>query len=752
MTAPQHKTESKTQLIDMEHVSELLPYPIDISSFLILPLCTLDAAGTPYHGSMPEHHPTTVAQYAMAHWNQYLATNDEYHLHVFLVQAHWFVEHAISIGEDSIGWSISLPHPDVQTRGPWLSALAQGSALSVLVRAYQLTHEDIFLAIAHRAVRTFEHDILDGGVSTAVGVDGVYFEEVAVYPAAHTFSGFIFTLFGLYDYVSLTGDAQIETLISRSLVTMHGLLEEFDVGFWTHSDLLRRRLASSSELALQVILLETLANYSGCEHCSALASRWRSYQRRLNSRLRYLIANHCASLNRALWSRVRTALFPRPQASQPVRVCIPLTAFPFTGGVLTVLEGIVQVTKDIWHVEYMAQIIGPNAAKYVLYRFGTAKIAPWHFPLVWLHALAGAQKLVSLLRNGAQYHVIMPQDGLFTAAFAALVGKLAGIRVVCIDHSTLTWPTNRLYRAERIAAVRRKHWHWTFRIFVLLMLKLYWPSLSLLARISAHFVDHFLIPGIPGDEVGEVCNRLGIQPSRLTRFASMIDIQRHIVFDAESRARMREKKKIAPDAIVIAIICRLEAEKGLEVAVESIRRALSACSPEVSTRVRVVIAGDGLLRKQLEEDIQRLELDQTCVIWGDIPAEEVITLLGISDIFLYTSTRGTCFPMAVLEAMASGCAVIASTQPMANAHLLAEGRGIAVPAGEAEQTTLALVRLVNDLELCHRMGELARDYIALHHSPAMFRRTLLRVTYWSALDEILDRGRKTEAIAREVGS
>src|SRR5207245_3045197 len=133
--------------------------------------------------------------------------------------------------------------------------------------------------------------------------------------------------------------------------------------------------------------------------------------------------------------------------------------------------------------------------------------------------------------------------------------------------------------------------------------------------------------------------------------------------------------------------------------------------------------------KRLEEDIQRLELDQTCVFWGDIPAEEVITLLGISDIFLYTSTRGTCFPMAVLEAMASGCAVIASTEPMSNAHLLAEGRGIAVSPGDAEQTGTALVRLVNDPECCRQMGRLARAYIARHHSPALFRRTLMRSNY-----------------------
>ncbi len=93
--------------------------------------------------------------------------------------------------------------------------------------------------------------------------------------------------------------------------------------------------------------------------------------------------------------------------------------------------------------------------------------------------------------------------------------------------------------------------------------------------------------------------------------------------------------------------------------------------------------------------------------------------------------------MAVLEAMASGCAVIASNRPLSNAHLLADGRGIAVPAEDVEQTSQALIHLLNNLELCRQMGSLAKHYVATHHSAAMFRRSLLRVTKWSSLDELL---------------
>ncbi len=743
MSTRYSKAKRQRILKDVKYLSNLSSYPIDMSSFLLLPHGFLDAAGVPYDGSPTGYHPTLIAQYALAHWNQYLATSDQHSRSVFLIQAEWLVEHESRINKDSGGWPISSsPLADYSPRGPHLSALTQGSAISVLLRAYQLTGRDVFLEVACRAVCTFEQDILDGGVSAPVGTDGIFFEEVAAYPATHILSGFIFALFGLYDYVGLTGDAQIEKLISRGIATMHSLLHEFDLGYWTCADLLHRCLASPSHLALQVALLEALAKYSDCDLCSSLASRWKGYQRQFAPRLRYLITSCCAWYGRALWGRVRAALFPRSQASPFLRICVPIAGFPVTGGTRAVLAGVAQVTWDMWHIEYLTQRVGPNPEKLIIHRFGAAKMSPWQFPTVWLYCLAGFRKLISLLRQGAGYSVILPQDGVFTAAFAAVAAKLAGVRVVCIDHGNLTVLASPTYRAERLQGLATKRW--PLRLLGPMLFLGYWPSLSLFARLAACFVDHFLIPGLTGDGVEESCIRLGVHPSRITRFASMIDMDRYVLPDTVSRAELRKKNGIVADAIVVAVICRLAPEKGINIALESVSKALSELSPSLRARVRVVIAGDGPLRKQIEEDIRRRGLSETCLLWGEISTADVISLLSFSDIFLYTSMRGACFSMAVLEAMVAGCAVVASTEPRANAHLLAEGRGISVSPGDVVQTSMALVRLFNDMDLCCRMGKLARNYIVVQHSPAQFRRTLMRVTYWSALDKFLNVGMQYE--------
>lgn len=431
------------------------------------------------------------------------------------------------------------------------------------------------------------------------------------------------------------------------------------------------------------------------------------------------------------WRHLQRATFPVRADDGTMRVCVPIAVFPVTGGTRAVLSGIAQITRDAWQLEYLTQYKGASSDGLTIHRFGTKRMEPWQFPFVWLYFLAGGWKLLALCRKGSGYQLILPQDGVFTAAFAGLVGKLAGIRVVCVDHGNLTLLISQVYRAERMQAIANKDWSAPRRLLARARYRCYWPSLRLLARISARCVDHFLVPGVAGDGVEEICQRLGIEASRITRFASMIDAGRYPGLDCEAQARARQGKGLAADAVVIAMVCRLAPEKGLDIALESIDRALRELALDLRTRVRVVLAGDGPLRAFVSAEIQKRGLTENVVLWGETGAQDVIALLGMSDIFLYTSTRGACFSMAILEAMASACAVIASPLPPANVPLLAQERGIVVPAGDAARTAKALLQLVNDRELCRRMGERARAYVEVQHNPAAFKQTLLRAVYRS---------------------
>ncbi len=722
-------TPSTLYGIDKKALSKTL-FPVEFMPKAMPQTYTFDANGIPCLSTTIGYHPALIARYALTCWNDYCQTMKTSARQLFLVQVQWFIQNEIRIGTTAGSWPLSSP----DTKNSELSTTLQGCVLAILARAYLLTGEQDLLVGMQRVLATFKLDILDGGVHTPIGEQGIFFEERCFYPASHNLSSCIFALLCLLDYQVLMHSTQAESIIERALTALHILLPEFDTGYWTYPDLLHLCLSTPSELACQVKLLEALTRHTHCAHCILVAKKWKHYQTKPS--LRRSIILRWKHYKAALFRSLQKRLFPQKPFSSPLRVCIATPAFPVLGGVQTVLDGIAQVTKDIWHIEYLTNAVGNRAENYVIHTFGTAKMGYWQFPMVWIHVLAGCRKLLSLMHRSSSYEILMPQDGVFTGAFAAIVGKLTGARVVCIDHGHLTLLHSKHYRIERLKMLQNRAWYRRYLSHLLYVL--YWPSLLVLASIAARFIDCLLVPGIAGDGVEEVCAKLAIPTSRLVRFASMIAIENHPVLDSASRADIRTRKKLATNAIVIAIICRLAPEKGLDVALESIALAL-ARSPFLKERVSVVIAGDGPLRQQLEDDVARLQLGQTCVFWSDIPQREVCTLLAISDIFLYTSTRGACFPMAVLEAMAAGCAVVASAQPPSNTQLLANGRGIAVRAGDVEQTANALTTLLDDIPICHRMGTLARTYIEDYHSPEAFRRTLLRATHWSGLDALLQR-------------
>jgi glycosyltransferase involved in cell wall biosynthesis len=742
MVMQQQSSKLHTLLQENKHGSDAAEYPVDLSLFLDISRMHFASGESSSVSSLEGKDPIAVTQCALIWWNRYVGSGDVQSREAFLRATVLLLEQAKRIGCDIMGWPLTYTHPLYYTRGSWLSSVAQGCGLSVLARAYQLTSDRRFLETAHCVAPTFERDILDGGVVSPIGTDGVYFEEVAVYPAAHTLQGCIFALLGLYDYVAISENSYLEQQIQRGETTLHRLFDEFDLGFWTCADLLRHSLATPAQLAQQIALLRALTACTGCPYCAERAVCWQRYQSGWFSRLRYTFARREALLKQTLLRYVRKVIAPQssainPQTAPSLRVCVPVSAYPSQGGLTTFLNRTARIMADRWQMEYLTQHIRPGAGERVIHQFGRTWMTPWYFPQVWLYTLAGARKLLLLIRQEAKYSLLIPQDGVFSGTFAALVGKLIGVRVVCFDHSTLTLHKSRAYRVELQRYLDGKAWPWLFHQLVRLLLAFYWPSLHLLARFATAQADHLLSPGVRGDEIDEIFRELHIPLSRVTRFNLTVEGQRREDLLAEERVARRVSMGIPPDALVIAITVRFDLEKGLDISMESISRTLSSLPHAQRDRVRVIIAGDGQLRGWLEEEIRQRGLCHICQMMGHISNEEVQSLLAISDISLHTSTRGVCMPTAVLEGMASGCAVIASDEPLANVHALAEGRGIVVPAGEVKQTSEALERLLRDSDLRDRMGKAAREYIVQHHSTEIFRRVMLRVSYWSDLDQLI---------------
>lgn len=74
---------------------------------------------------------------------------------------------------------------------------------------------------------------------------------------------------------------------------------------------------------------------------------------------------------------------------------------------------------------------------------------------------------------------------------------------------------------------------------------------------------------------------------------------------------------------------------------------------------RLHLIGAGTLESRLKDELRRSELDERVTLTGLIPRDEVFVRCAEADLFVSPS-RGEGLPVAVMEAMASGCPVLLS--------------------------------------------------------------------------------------------
>ncbi|MBR5740272.1 MAG: hypothetical protein IKX81_03145 [Firmicutes bacterium] len=136
--------------------------------------------------------------------------------------------------------------PEHPLQPGWVSAMAQGQALSVFARAYQVSDGDEFFAQA--GARTLDFlgvPIEDGGAATTLEVldpllkDYVILEEYPYTPPTYTLNGFQFTATGLYDWSMAGTDTSDEAgaLFEKCMDTMEVILPYYDMGGFTCYDL-----------------------------------------------------------------------------------------------------------------------------------------------------------------------------------------------------------------------------------------------------------------------------------------------------------------------------------------------------------------------------------------------------------------------------------------------------------------------------------------------------------------------------------
>lgn len=203
--------------------------------------------------------------------------------------------------------------------------------------------------------------------------------------------------------------------------------------------------------------------------------------------------------------------------------------------------------------------------------------------------------------------------------------------------------------------------------------------------------------------------RYGIAPASHTKTAyNGIDLDR---FERTPYERAAARAALGLDTAqpTLVTVCRLDKPRDFD----SLLRAMQSVVAQLPT-ARLLIVGDGPLRPDIRDQVQRLDLEDNVQLLGIV--RDVSQVLAAADVFVLSTRGWEGLPLAPLEAMAMRLPVVISDVG-GNRRAVQDGvTGLVVPPCQVQALTDALLRLLRDRPTAQQMGRQGRDRVVRQFS------------------------------------
>lgn len=209
-----------------------------------------DKNGVPlvnYYGKY-YYNPVTASNLALSQYGKFVKTNNVANKQYFLRLADSLLVMQSKDGAFRYQFMFKKPELGVIYQKGWVSGMAQGISLSVFSRAYALTHNVKYLNAGKKALQFLQVPKSKGGPKTDLGdisaklSNHIWFEEYITKKNNYTLNGYMFILFGLYDWSKVDnttdyGQRQASALFSEGILSLKEVLRKYDLGGFTMYDL-----------------------------------------------------------------------------------------------------------------------------------------------------------------------------------------------------------------------------------------------------------------------------------------------------------------------------------------------------------------------------------------------------------------------------------------------------------------------------------------------------------------------------------
>jgi glycosyltransferase involved in cell wall biosynthesis len=237
--------------------------------------------------------------------------------------------------------------------------------------------------------------------------------------------------------------------------------------------------------------------------------------------------------------------------------------------------------------------------------------------------------------------------------------------------------------------------------------KINWPIYEILDKAASSYIDEILVLSkIAQSHVIRAYHRT----SRIVR--SGVDIE--LLHNASGKD-IREKYGLNNDFILLQV-GNFQASKGQA---DSIRTLYHLSKNH--DRIKLILDGGGP-KEELEKFSERLGVRDKVLFLHSNDDEELAKVYAACDVFLFPEK--ITWGLAVIEAMAASKPVIVSNKCGASEIIESNVNGIVFDHTKPPEMTKQVDVLMNNAELCKKLGEHAFDYVKKHLSWEKYARTM----------------------------
>ena len=164
---------------------------------------------------------------------------------------------------------------------PWISGLAQGTAIQALTRGSQLLADPRYVEVARTALGVFETGPPLGVRAPSVSGRGRHY-LIYSFSGLRVLNGFLQSLVGLWDYAAATGDRRAKRLFATGDRAARREIPRYDTGAWS----LYAAGGAESDLGYHRLVRDFLQSLCDRTRAGAYCGRAKRFDRYLHERTR----------------------------------------------------------------------------------------------------------------------------------------------------------------------------------------------------------------------------------------------------------------------------------------------------------------------------------------------------------------------------------------------------------------------------------------------------------------------------------